>query len=121
MTDLLFVYGTLRSGRENHGVLAPWTLSAGPGEALGVVLFTDGVYPYAWPVSDPSARVRGEVVSLREPALALATLDRFEGPGYQRALIDVVMASGARGRAWTYVAAREPATSGLRALDEPLH
>lgn len=118
MTDLLFVYGTLRSGCENHDVLAPWALDAGPAVAPRLTLFTDGVYPYAWPIADDAASVVGEVVSLREPDLALTALDRFEGPGYRRAVIEVVLASGARRAAWTYVAAHEPAARGLQPLDQ---
>lgn len=80
MTDLLFVYGTLRSGRENHDVLAPWALDAGPAVAPRLTLFTDGVYPYAWPIADDAASVVGEVVSLREPDLALTASTASRGP-----------------------------------------
>lgn len=118
VTDLLFVYGTLRSGGENHGVLAPWTLDAGRAVAPRLRLFTDGVYPYAWPAQREAAAVVGEVVTLREPDLALAALDRFEGPGYRREVVEVVLASGARRPAWTYVAARDPLAWGLRPLEQ---
>jgi gamma-glutamylcyclotransferase (GGCT)/AIG2-like uncharacterized protein YtfP len=88
----LAVYGTLAPGRPNHHVVAPlggeWTdgliegdlLPVGWGAALG--------YPGFRP------RVGGDAVAvqvLTAPSLATAwpTLDRFEGPGYQRILIPV--------------------------------
>ena len=88
----LAVYGTLAPGQPNHHVVAPlggeWTdgliegdlLPAGWGAALG--------YPGFRP------RVGGAAVAvqvLTAPLLATAwpTLDRFEGPEYQRILVPV--------------------------------
>jgi gamma-glutamylcyclotransferase (GGCT)/AIG2-like uncharacterized protein YtfP len=88
----LAVYGTLAPGQPNHHVVAPlggeWTdgliegdlLPVGWGAALG--------YPGFRP------RVGGDAVAvqvLTAPLLATAwpTLDRFEGPGYQRILVPV--------------------------------
>jgi gamma-glutamylcyclotransferase (GGCT)/AIG2-like uncharacterized protein YtfP len=88
----LAVYGTLAPGQPNHHVVAPlggeWTdgliegdlLPMGWGAALG--------YPGFRP------RVGGDAVAvqvLTAPLLATAwpTLDRFEGPGYQRILVPV--------------------------------
>jgi gamma-glutamylcyclotransferase (GGCT)/AIG2-like uncharacterized protein YtfP len=88
----LAVYGTLAPGQPNHHVVAPlggeWTdgliegdlLPVGWGAALG--------YPGFRP------RVGGAAVAvqvLTAPLLATAwpTLDRFEGPGYQRILVPV--------------------------------
>jgi gamma-glutamylcyclotransferase (GGCT)/AIG2-like uncharacterized protein YtfP len=88
----LAVYGTLAPGQPNHHVVAPlggeWTdgliegdlLPVGWGAALG--------YPGFRP------RVGGAAVAvqvLTTPLLATAwpTLDRFEGPGYQRILVPV--------------------------------
>ncbi len=88
----LAVYGTLAPGQPNHHIVAPlggeWTdgliegdlLPVGWGAALG--------YPGFRP------RVGGAAVAvqvLTAPLLATAwpTLDRFEGPGYQRILVPV--------------------------------
>ncbi len=88
----LAVYGTLAPGQPNHHVVAPlggeWTdgliegdlLPVGWGAALG--------YPGFRP------RVGGDAVAvqvLSAPSLATAwpTLDRFEGPGYERILVPV--------------------------------
>ena len=91
----LAVYGTLAPGQPNHHVVAPlggeWTdgliegdlLPMGWGAALG--------YPGFRP------RVGGAAVAVRvltAPLLATAwpTLDRFEGPEYQRILVPVFSA-----------------------------
>ena len=88
----LAVYGTLAPGQPNHHVIAPlggeWTdgliegdlLPVGWGAALG--------YPGFRP------RVGGEAVAVRvliasSLASAWPTLDRFEGPGYQRILVPI--------------------------------
>ena len=88
----LAVYGTLAPGQPNHHVVAPlggeWTdgliegdlLPLGWGAALG--------YPGFRP------RIGGDTVAvqvLSAPSLATAwpTLDRFEGPGYERILVPV--------------------------------
>jgi gamma-glutamylcyclotransferase (GGCT)/AIG2-like uncharacterized protein YtfP len=88
----LAVYGTLAPGQPNHHVVAPlggeWTdgmiegdlVPVGWGAALG--------YPGFRP------RVGGDAVAvqvLTAPLLASAwpTLDRFEGPGYERILVPV--------------------------------
>jgi gamma-glutamylcyclotransferase (GGCT)/AIG2-like uncharacterized protein YtfP len=88
----LAVYGTLAPGQPNHHVIAPlggeWTdgliegdlLPVGWGAALG--------YPGFRP------RVGGDAVAVQvliasSLATAWPTLDRFEGPGYQRILVPI--------------------------------
>src|SRR5688572_6520904 len=88
----LAVYGTLAPGQPNHHVVAPlggeWTdgliegdlLPVGWGAALG--------YPGFRP------RVGGDAVAVQvliasSLATAWPTLDRFEGPGYQRILVPI--------------------------------
>ena len=88
----LAVYGTLAPGRPNHHVLAPlggeWTDGLIEGDLLPVGWGAELGYPGFRP------RVGGDAVAVREltaPSLASAwpTLDRFEGPGYERILVPV--------------------------------
>jgi gamma-glutamylcyclotransferase (GGCT)/AIG2-like uncharacterized protein YtfP len=88
----LAVYGTLAPGQPNHHVLAPlggeWTDGLIEGDLLPMGWGADLGYPGFRP------RIGGEAVAvqeLRAPLLASAwpTLDRFEGPGYQRILVPV--------------------------------
>ena len=88
----LAVYGTLAPGQPNHHVVAPlggeWTDGLIEGDLLplgwGAALGYPGFHP----------RFGGDTVAvqvLSAPSLATAwpTLDRFEGPGYERILVPV--------------------------------
>lgn len=105
----LFVYGTLKRGMRNHGLVARWVrgvdVAVGPGR-----LFDVGLYPAL--VAGPG-RVAGEVLHL-DPAgaaEALALLDELEGyrPGdpagslYVRRPVTVEVADGRRVEAQTYL------------------
>jgi gamma-glutamylcyclotransferase (GGCT)/AIG2-like uncharacterized protein YtfP len=88
----LAVYGTLAPGQPNHHVVAPlggeWTDGLIEGDLLAEGWAADLGYPGFRP------RVGGSAVAvqvLTAPSLAAAwpTLDRFEGPGYQRVLVPV--------------------------------
>jgi gamma-glutamylcyclotransferase (GGCT)/AIG2-like uncharacterized protein YtfP len=83
----LFVYGTLKPGCRNHGVLlAAGAVFLGGGEtAPGFALFlAEGRLPAL--VAGGEGRVRGEVWEVGPEGLA--ALDRFEGPHrYRRAVI----------------------------------
>jgi gamma-glutamylcyclotransferase (GGCT)/AIG2-like uncharacterized protein YtfP len=88
----LAVYGTLAPGQPNHHVVAPlggeWTDGLVEGDLLPVGWGAALGYPGFRP------RDGGDAVAvqlLTAPLLATAwpTLDRFEGPGYQRILVPV--------------------------------
>ncbi|MEB3271212.1 MAG: gamma-glutamylcyclotransferase family protein [Synechococcus sp.] len=72
-SQLLFVYGTLKRGHDNHRHLAgaPW---AGEGLMAGVDLHDLGPFPMA---ILGEGRVQGELYRVGE--VELARLDRFEG------------------------------------------
>jgi gamma-glutamylcyclotransferase (GGCT)/AIG2-like uncharacterized protein YtfP len=92
ISHTLAVYGTLAPGRPNHHVLAPlggeWTDGLIEGDLLPLGWGADLGFPGFRP------RVGGDAVAvqvLSAPSLATAwpTLDRFEGPGYERILVPV--------------------------------
>jgi gamma-glutamylcyclotransferase (GGCT)/AIG2-like uncharacterized protein YtfP len=93
VTDLLFVYGSLRSEFDNPHV---WMLRE-QAESMGHAtvpgsIFLVGQYPgYR---REPAGIVHGELWRLRDPAKTLAALDEYEGGTYLRELID---------DAWIYV------------------
>ncbi|MEU3344316.1 gamma-glutamylcyclotransferase family protein [Streptomyces sp. NPDC006700] len=108
-----FVYGTLRPGEGNHGLLLRGrTRSEEPARLSGAVLYEGPGYPYA--VEEPGGLVRGDLVAARpeEYGEVLTALDRLEeyvagDPHslYERVERDVVRESdGAVVRAWVYVA-----------------
>ena len=107
----LAVYGTLAPGHPNHHVVAPlrgeWTdgliegdlLPAGWGAALG--------YPGFRPRAGGTA-VAVQVLTAPLLANAWPTLDRFEGPEYQRILVPVFnteLGSGQAGERRLYTVA----------------
>lgn len=116
MTDLLFVYGTLRSGYGRHGVLR--RLGAryvGLGTVQGE-LFNLGDFPGALKSESVLPRIAGEVYQLRPAARAFKVLDPVEGfrpmdPAsslFKREAAEIVFQDGRRAAAWVYWLNRLP-------------
>jgi gamma-glutamylcyclotransferase (GGCT)/AIG2-like uncharacterized protein YtfP len=84
----LFVYGTLRKGSNNKfaRLLAEQSDFVGPARVPGR-LYDFGRYPGARPANQPDESIAGEVYRLRAPAQLLATLDEYEGPDFERAIV----------------------------------
>lgn len=102
---LLFVYGTLKRGGENHRQLAAHAPRfLGEGRIRGRLFRIKGEsYPGAAPTAS-RRYVRGELYELTRPDKALKKLDKFEGTDeglFVRKLADVWI-GGQRKRAWTY-------------------
>jgi gamma-glutamylcyclotransferase (GGCT)/AIG2-like uncharacterized protein YtfP len=110
-TPLLFVYGTLMRGfRED------WQRKVGA-ELVGrgtirANLYDLGDYPGARVAgAKPDRRVIGELYRLRDPELALETLDKYEEfsplePNkslFIRELLSVSLEDGRKKRAWAYL------------------
>lgn len=98
---LLFVYGTLRSGKPLHSVIADSSWALGEVYALGFALWTNnGFYPFIAP--HVGGRVRGELYAL--DALTLESCDQIElGAGYTRITLDVALPDGTRTPALAYL------------------
>ena len=107
MLDRLFVYGTLRKDIRNSRfhVLAREAQEVtfvGHARIQGR-LFDLGTYPGLVLSGDPGARVRGELYALGNPDDTLSRLDDYEGNEFERVERDVVLDSGASGKAWVYI------------------
>jgi gamma-glutamylcyclotransferase (GGCT)/AIG2-like uncharacterized protein YtfP len=104
----LFVYGTLAPGREAWPVLEAWAIGAPQADAVvGRLYDTNRGYPAATfgPGSERSAPlVHGTVVTLDPERVeaALAALDRYEGPEYER--ITVRTEAGIEAAAYAWIA-----------------
>jgi gamma-glutamylcyclotransferase (GGCT)/AIG2-like uncharacterized protein YtfP len=105
MLDLLFVYGTLRSGFDN-----PWAkLLRERAELLGPATVRGAIYrihhyPGFRPESAPGTGgvVHGEVFHLfPDPAALLKALDEYEDADFTRVLVDIEQ-GGAAATAWIY-------------------
>lgn len=106
--DRLAVYGTLVPGGSNAEVLADV-----PGEwATGTVRgrrLEDGWQGYPGLVLDPDGQpVRVHVLSSSALADAWSRLDAFEGPGYRRVVVDVVLDDDSDVAAQVYVLVDPP-------------
>ncbi len=90
-SDLIFVYGTLRSGFSNEHAL----LLRANAEFVGPATVRGSIYLMAdYPVGgypgfreNPDGVVHGEIWRLREPERILALLDAYEGDQYERVRI----------------------------------
>ncbi len=104
----IFVYGTLKRGEINHGLLDGYARSIEVGWVLGC-LYDVGEFPA---LAEGKNQVRGEIVRLDPEVMeqVLAVLDRLENciPGddansmYTRRTVEVTTITGAREPAYTY-------------------
>lgn len=99
---MLFVYGTLRRGAPMHGLLEGRVQLVGPALAAGRLLDL-GDYPGFVAAASRDDRVVGELYSLHadQGGALLASLDRYEGPRFQR---ERAVVEGPEGEvaAWLY-------------------
>lgn len=107
MVDRIAVYGTLRRGEANHhvvsgipgdwvsGTVRGWTYEIGWGDAAG--------YP-GLSLDDAGPVVDVDVLSSPDLGRHLERLDRFEGPGYRRVVVDVSLEDRTTVEAWIYEA-----------------
>lgn len=112
-TQAIFVYGTLKRGELNHGLVAPFARSISGAWTEGD-LFDVGLFPA---MVAGTGQVRGEVVRL-DPAdveEVVTLLDLLEdcrpddpaGSLYLRRIVEVVTDDGERERAYAYFYNRE--------------
>lgn len=112
MADLLFVYGTLRSGSASPMAreLARSAALIGPARMRGRLVDL-GLYPGLVDADDPDDWVDGEVWGMRAPGELLPAIDAYEGCGandpepheYKRVIRIATLATGERVAAWVYL------------------
>jgi gamma-glutamylcyclotransferase (GGCT)/AIG2-like uncharacterized protein YtfP len=98
--DLLFVYGTLRSGFDNPyaRLLRERSVFVGHATVRGT---TRDMGRYSAFTPGPEGEVKGELYRLETPVATLATLDDYEGEEYERVAIDCGFDGGTE-LAWIY-------------------
>ena len=96
----IFVYGTLRRGTEGNILLRDSRFIGKARTKEKYAMYADGI-PYVFKAGNVS-RIAGEVYAVNESTLGL--LDDFENHPdlYSRELVDVVLESGVRVKAWIY-------------------
>ena len=87
MLDLLFVYGTLRSGHENPYArpLRSEAELVGPATVRGSIYRVRHHPAYK---SEPDGEVRGEVYRLQNADMTLRVLDEYEGEDFERIVVN---------------------------------
>jgi gamma-glutamylcyclotransferase (GGCT)/AIG2-like uncharacterized protein YtfP len=110
LTIRLFVYGTLAPGRHAWPVLARWATGVPrPDTVAGILYDTGRGYPAAVfggaGAGGADGVVHGYVVDLdpERARAALAALDRYEGPEYER--ISVCTGTGVEAATYSWIAA----------------
>jgi len=100
--DRLFVYGTLRALVPNSkaDLFKAGASFLKSGRTIGK-LFHISWHPGMTP-GDAGEWVIGEVWKLDDADATLTRLDEFEGPEFERILVNVDMGDGAQLEAWTY-------------------
>ncbi len=101
MSDLLFVYGTLRSEFDN-----PYArLLQSQGELMGKATVRGAIYRVEFypAYKEEPGEVHGEVYRLNDAEATLAALDDYEGEGFERVKVET-----SRGEAWIYRYRGEP-------------
>ncbi len=118
--NLLFVYGTLRRGRELHSHLRRLGARFVGTARIAAVLDQRRCYPGARPTGRRGKWVQGELFALRRPAQDLRVLDAVEGavnralPGeFVRGVAEVASKNTLRHRAWVYWLGIGPLTKGI--------
>ena len=86
----LFVYGTLRRGSDNEFA----RLLAERGDFLYETrvpgrLYDFGRYPGARPADQPAEWILGDVFYLDKPGAVLGALDEYEGPEFERTMLNI--------------------------------
>ena len=126
MADLLFVYGTLRSGSASPMAreLARNAALIGPARMRGRLVDL-GLYPGLLDAGDSDDWVDGEVWGMRAPDELLPAIDAYEGCGvndpepheYKRVIRIAVLASGERVAAWVYLYRGSVAIAGVSSAE----
>jgi gamma-glutamylcyclotransferase (GGCT)/AIG2-like uncharacterized protein YtfP len=102
----LFVYGTLRRGEANPmaALLHRHADHLGEGTVRGR-LYAVAWYPALVEADDPGEVVRGDLFALHPESSddVFAALDEYEGPGFERRPVWVMMADETRVRASAYL------------------
>ncbi len=118
-SELLFVYGSLKKGFDNHQLLTKYAKRVGKAITVGKFgMFEDsfGNYPYLVPV--PHTRVHGELYQINRREL-MDKIDAFEGAPeyYERKKIEVKSHHGVQ-RAFVYIQPHTAAPVDQKPLKE---
>ena len=102
--ELLFVYGSLKKGFDNHDLLSKYAKRLGKAHTVKkFAMFEDSFGNYPYLVDAPFTKIKGELYQIRRSEL-MQRIDEFEGAPdyYVRKKIEVKSHHGVK-RAFVYV------------------
>jgi len=116
-SELLFVYGSLKKGFDNHHLLSKYAKRLGKARTVkkfGMFEDSFGNYPYLIPV--PYAKIEGELYEITRKEL-MDKIDTFEGAPeyYERKRIEVKSHHGVQ-RAYVYIQPHTKVPQGQESL-----
>ena len=117
--EMLFIYGSLKKGFDNHHLLGKYAKRIGKAITIGkFAMFEDtfGNYPYL--IAASQTRIHGELYEIQRVEL-LKKLDRFEGyPEYYQRKKILVKTHRGTVRAFVYIRSLEDMPQGQKSLRE---
>ena len=102
--ELLFVYGSLKKGFDNHNLLSKYAKRLGKAHTVKkFAMFEDSFGNYPYIIDTPVSRIKGELYQITRAEL-MQKIDEFEGAPdyYERKKIEVKSHHGVK-RAFVYI------------------
>ncbi len=117
--ELLFVYGSLKKGFDNHNLLSKYARRLGKAHTVKkFAMYEDSFGNYPYLVDTPFSKIKGELYQITRAEL-MQKIDEFEGAPdyYKREKIEVKSHHGVK-RAFVYIRADTKIPSDQQALNE---
>lgn len=117
--ELLFVYGSLKKGFDNHNLLSKYAKRLGKAHTVKkFAMYEDSFGNYPYLIDAPLSKIKGELYQITRPEL-MQRIDEFEGVPdyYERKKIEVKSHHGVK-RAFVYIQSNTAIPEDQKALNE---
>lgn len=117
--ELLFVYGSLKKGFDNHNLLSKYAKRLGKARTVKkFAMYEDSFGNYPYLIDAPLAKIKGELYQISRAEL-MQKIDEFEGAPdyYERKKIEVKSHHGVK-RAFIYIRSDAVIQADQKALNE---
>jgi len=117
--ELLFVYGSLKKGFDNHNLLGKYAKRLGKAHTVKkFAMFEDSFGNYPYLIDTPLSKIKGELYQITRAEL-MQKIDEFEGAPdyYKREKIEVKSHHGVK-RAFVYIQPNATIPADQKALNE---
>lgn len=117
--ELLFVYGSLKKGFDNHNLLSKYAKRLGKARTVKkFAMYEDSFGNYPYLIDAPLSKIKGELYQITRAEL-MQRIDEFEGAPdyYERKKIEVKSHHGVK-RAFVYIQSNTAIPEDQKALNE---